>query len=383
MILIAVILIFTSCRLPDAGEYLDPYIVETDALYIGGYQIFILDPPEQKTPGYEALSDEQKKIYTAALRALESGETKFVYTGVDYRKHLDIYGYALHTMLYDHPEFFWLNGEAAANAEYPIGSEIGNVTIELSVYDHWKTSDLASARAEFDKATDKIVSEAEKKTDIFEKVLYVHDIIIKSVTYDHESLESETAADAKTDAFSNTAYGALVEGRALCGGYARAFSHIMHLLGIGSLLITGEADGGPHAWNLVNLDNEYYHIDLTWDDADEDNCKVFYNYFCVTDKEISKTHTSDNDCSAATSDRYNYYIYRSLVLNEYSFDAVREMYSLCDDKSVFTFKCASHDVFDAAIDDLVENKMIDKLNSSQSGLYYVDEEMRIITFVFD
>lgn len=61
-----------------------------------------------------------------------------------------------------------------------------------------------------------------------------------------------------------TAYGALVEGDAVCQGYALAYKLLLDKCGIDSVLVTSNEMG--HAWNLVKLDGSWYHVDVTWDD---------------------------------------------------------------------------------------------------------------------
>ena len=115
-----------------------------------------------------------------------------------------------------------------------------------------------------------------------EKLL--HDRLAARVTYDG------------TGANAHNAYGALVEGKAVCEGYAEAFQYLLQKAGIQSFIITGSssnpATGSPegHAWNAVRIDGRYYHVDVTWDDQGEN---IFYAYFNKTDAAILEDHTID------------------------------------------------------------------------------------------
>lgn len=66
------------------------------------------------------------------------------------------------------------------------------------------------------------------------------------------------------------AWGPLMEGRAVCEGYADAMVLLCRLAGITCSEVTGQADNGagwvPHAWVMVLLDGSYTQTDLTWDD---------------------------------------------------------------------------------------------------------------------
>ncbi len=355
--------------------------------YINGEKTEIELPDDDR--GYFAeLSADQKMIYAAAIKAIELGENSFICGGVDYEEYLEVYGEALTALLYDRPEYFWISGEAVASAEYIEGTDYGNVKIELSIYDYWWEADLFAAQDEFNAAVDDIVAEASALGSDYDKVKYVHDLLIKNVSYDYDSYNAGSRIDAESEAVVNTAYGALIEGRAMCGGYARAFGLIMKKLGIESMYVTGTADGGPHAWNMIKLDGNFYHIDLTWDDADGEPCEILYSYFCVTDEEIFKTHLLDSEFNymTASANEYNYYIREGLYLDRYSFSAVNEMMKNYDGDALLTFKCASYAVFKAAVEDLItEHRLyeLEGMSELNSYSYATDEAQYILIFLYE
>lgn len=115
-------------------------------------------------------------------------------------------------------------------------------------------------------------------------IRYIHDYLVNNIKYD-------------TD-FSNenkyNAYGALIDGEAVCQGYTNAAQLLLSAAGFESLIISGKADGAAHAWNLVRLsDGKWYNLDVTWDDPLDYNGReigVVYSYFLISDDDISKTH---------------------------------------------------------------------------------------------
>lgn len=66
----------------------------------------------------------------------------------------------------------------------------------------------------------------------------------------------------------DTVYGVMALSEADCDGYADAFYLAASLAGFNVGFQHGQADGGPHMWNLVNWDGQWYHVDVTWDDLD-------------------------------------------------------------------------------------------------------------------
>ncbi len=99
--------------------------------------------------------------------------------------------------------------------------------------------------------------------------------------------DSCTSEDDYFD-YSHTAYGAIVDGLAVCDGYSAGFSLIMERLGIPSMIVTGEAgepwNTGGHAWNMVQLDGNWYEVDTTWDDFDG---KAIHDFFNKTTADYS------------------------------------------------------------------------------------------------
>lgn len=103
-----------------------------------------------------------------------------------------------------------------------------------------------------------------------------------------------------------TAYGALVDRVSVCEGYAEAYKKLMDRAGIPCELISGWA-GGPHAWNIVQIDGEWYHVDTTWDDPIPNReGYVRYEYFLKSDAAMSFDHNNwDTPHGACTSTRYD------------------------------------------------------------------------------
>ena len=93
----------------------------------------------------------------------------------------------------------------------------------------------------------------------YEKIRNVHNWIIDIVKYDANAEEPYSIL------------GALIEGKAVCEGYARSFKYIMDNLQIPCVLVSGtgtnsQGETESHAWNYVQLDGKWYAIDVTWDD---------------------------------------------------------------------------------------------------------------------
>ncbi len=117
-----------------------------------------------------------------------------------------------------------------------------------------------------------------------EQVKAIHDYLVLNLGYD-------------TNLISNSPYTALAEGITACNGYAMLAYKMLKELDFEVRLISGVASSQTynpqnHAWNLVKLDGKWYHLDVTWDDPVPDEAgRVFYDYYLLSDKEISKNHS--------------------------------------------------------------------------------------------
>lgn len=138
-----------------------------------------------------------------------------------------------------------------------------------------------------DKKIDKIMSEilTDDMTDK-EKIIAIHNYIIETTDYDTEYLEANLN---DIDNPSHKAIGPLYYHKALCGGYADAMSLFLNKLKIPNYRISSE----NHIWNYVYVDNNWFHLDLTWDDpvTDDGSKLVLDNFLLITTEQLEKYHT--------------------------------------------------------------------------------------------
>lgn len=196
------------------------------------------------------------------------------------------------------------------NCRYTVENSSYNTKIEFDFnYSHNKETLLARNNELINKIND-IVNELIKPemTD-YEKEKVLHDYIINNAKYDERYFTEDMPHE------SYTAYGALISGKTVCQGYAVAMDMLLKAAGIESIVIYGESldyttnEYGPHSWNLIKLDDEYYHLDLTWDDPiTEDGSDIIsYSYFNITDNQISVNHKWDRDkYPKCTASKYNF-----------------------------------------------------------------------------
>ena len=124
----------------------------------------------------------------------------------------------------------------------------------------------------------------------YQKVKAIYDYVCNNVTYDYANLNDDSYM------LKYTAYAALVDKTSVCQGYANLIYRMLLEAGIDSRIVTGigitSEGSGPHAWNIVKLDDKYYYLDATWDAS---YIKVYsdYNYFLRGTSDF-EGHTLDD-----------------------------------------------------------------------------------------
>jgi len=123
----------------------------------------------------------------------------------------------------------------------------------------------------------------------FEKLVAIHDYIVLHTDYDYEKYLADTIPES-----SYYVEGVLLYKTAVCDGYTKAMNLFLNAAGIESYRVVGIGNGGGHAWNLVKIDGEWYHVDATWDDpiigGAPDPYYVRYEYFCIADSTMDDDH---------------------------------------------------------------------------------------------
>ena len=182
-------------------------------------------------------------------------------------------------VMYDNSELFWLTG----NYNYSVYSDY----VEISHEYRLDEKEAKKISKQIDKKIDEIVENMPQYSTQFEKELYLHDYVCDNTTYDKNAPNLER----------QTAYGALLSGKTVCEGYARAVQLLLDEVGIKNYLIVGDTSDNNnelHMWNVVQIDGYNYHLDATWNDGAFTNNEQGYFYFNVTDSYIKKTHSNFN-----------------------------------------------------------------------------------------
>ncbi len=349
--------------------------------YLGDEKPSINGSP-YKTYYYE-LSNVEKQAYNLVLESIYDLPEKILVPDLTSGELDEVFK----ALLNDNPDLFFLGRKCSLKAELWNDFISFEYIMTKEEYDR-KNSELKLKR-------DMVISQLTDKNDQWQTELEIHDYIVSHCSYKLED----------NDFNYSSAYGCLVNGKAACEGYSKAAKYIFDKVGIESALISGTAQGngekpGEHMWNIVKINNDYYHLDCTWDDPvsnSKDGVKL-YTYFNLSDEAIGINHFQFSYDPGCDSMDENYYVKKNLCFENYSKadeNRLREVLlkEYNSGEKFIQINFVTKKSYDNAHADLVENKkIVSLLNNVRSNLgttlsrrfvgYYENAELYTLTFLF-
>lgn len=247
----------------------------------------------------------EQEYYKAIEKAINNYEDKIkicIFDNYDNNKYgLEI----INKILKDNPQLM----DRYSNASMKV-TKVIKVIIEIKIeYSEEREVMLKKEKEVQDKINEIIAKVIKPNMKDYEKEIALHDYIVDNTVYDKRFVYK------KYNKESNTAYSVLIKGIGACLGYSDAMNRLLSAVGIESKIILGDAMSDAdkewigHAWNIVKLGGEYYHLDVTWDDPvtyDSTNQRR-YTYVNLSDQQISKNHKWEKDKNLACNNtKYNF-----------------------------------------------------------------------------
>lgn len=221
--------------------------------------------------------------------------------------------------LSDNPEYFYLiprnyGGTGTVNERYIIVTFQPVICYGFPDFDASK-EDLKELKTKYDNLMAVIGNVAQElmfdgMTDL-DKLLLAHDYIIDNNAYYLVQTKAEDNGEVEItnyygDGYSYNAYGILVNQKGVCQGLSYAYPALLKAMGYPIENIRQiRSEELQHMWNFVKLGDNWYHVDLTWDDPtvirqtgdlydmnDESLQYEYHNYFLISDEQNTKLRNS-------------------------------------------------------------------------------------------
>lgn len=135
------------------------------------------------------------------------------------------------------------------------------------------------------RGADQVMAGITPQMSEYERVRHIHDKFLPLIAY------------GTSKANQGNIYGALGNFLAVCQGYAQGFQYLLYRAGIQVAYLPANVDNTDdgimnllHAWCIVRVDGQYYHVDPTWDDAGYPGPYFRHTYFLKSDATMSRNH---------------------------------------------------------------------------------------------
>lgn len=276
---------------------------------------------------FHRLSDNCRIVYKYIFDGLENhDEIIHIPSGMIEEKDLEL---ILGAIIKDNPQFFYFYQKCIRFLK--------SEDTDLIILDY--NMDLHQAQnfsLDIQKNANSIINKSgalQVKTE-YDKIKCIYDMLATGLTYDFDSANEISSIDSDSfskklldiDIYSYTILGVFLRKKAVCEGIAKAFKLILNSLDIFCIVVDGTADidnlkskkSFNHTWNIVKINGELYHIDLTWAVEESMDERINYDYFCLNDEQIRKDHRFDYDTPKCSSNKYNYFSRNGLTFKKKS-----------------------------------------------------------------
>lgn len=232
------------------------------------------------------LDQEADKCYTYLLQGMRK-KMKNVDCGNVSMESVEKAYFAIYN---DHPELFYLSHapKIVQRSSGFIGFGSLSCSSSLVVMPIYSDREIRDCELKIDGIKTELKKQITPRTTDEEKVLLAAEYLVRNTVYEIN------------DQFNQNAASALCFGRAQCSGISKAFKLLMDELGVDCIMISGNADdgrgnSGAHAWNLVKIAGQYYHVDVTFMlGANTDPTRPLVNmYLLYDDDSMAENHTWD------------------------------------------------------------------------------------------
>ena len=287
---------------------------------------------------YQQLTETEKRLFSARYDCIALGQADLwdYYCGrltLENRERID---YAL---IMDCPELlYYPQGETMDSLRY------GRIQAPDEALCAQHAALLPDRLAECMAALDAIRRQPEWGETDFEKEIAADRFLVHHCMYEPDLDPTDSEQSLKLDRTRRTAYGALVEGRAICSGYASAMTLAMRCFGVPCLSTTGDYYPGNgayygHEWNIIQIGGEWTHEDVTFNDADDEiYTEDYFPYTNLISAEVFQLVKNDSHRDEVklripfcTSDRNNYSRRKGQTLGaDWQAEAVRHVQDVRD-----------------------------------------------------
>lgn len=215
---------------------------------------------------YIALKPKERAVFLRLADGILDHQSEIVTTSLNRQSVLNVLLY----LKMDIPELF-----SYKSCTYTEGPH--SMTFHMEYYFDAETHFMLLQEMEY--TAEEILGNMPHDLDEYGIERYIYEYLATNCTYDGLDL-----------VYAHSALGPILQKRAVCEGISKAAKYLLDRAGVHSAVIFGGGDLGGrvnHAWNMVQLRGEWYHVDITYDLAKE---KPRFHYFNLRDEKMQEDH---------------------------------------------------------------------------------------------
>lgn len=297
---------------------------------------------------FKQLAMNEKRSYRQLLEGILAFEEEIRLSDTD-NESIDK---AYRALLKDHQELFWVhNGETY----YKTINKSDTVFAPSYGYNREESVPVEES---LEHAYQQVLYSLPENASSYDIVRTVYDYVIGCTDY------------VVNDNDQNIA-GVFAQGQAVCAGYAGAVQYLLERLGVESIYVSGETkmSSGGHAWNIVNIDGNYYYVDATNGDQPSllglGGAIPLYDYLAPFPGEYSQICWPDDEFAlpACTAVDYNYYMLNGSCFFSYDWDTLYNYFVTQLDQGAHLLRVKFMDPgsYQAAYSEMIEKGRIEEL----------------------
>ena len=328
---------------------------------------------------YTRLDEAEQKVYREIYAILTTFGEDVTLSTTD----PDRLGDVFQCVLNDHPEIFYVQGYTYTS--YTKGEKI--IRLTLSGTYTMSPEEAAWCEQQIEEYAKTCLAGLRPEASDYEKVKYVYEYLIKHTEYQQDSPENQNICSV------------FLNGKSVCQGYAKATQYLLNRAGVFCTLVIGSvSEGEGHAWNLVQMDGEYYYVDTTWGDAsyqmeegerdawEKKLPDINYDYLGVTTEQLLRTHRLNHvvPLPLCVSMDCNYYVREGTYVTSSEEEQLSRIFEahFAQDGGYITLKCANEAVYREVKQLLLEEQKIFTLLHQTDGTVAYSENGEQLSLSF-
>lgn len=285
---------------------------------------------------YDKMNDHEKEIYQRLYYVIHEHQESIDVKTCDIELLTDI----LIKLSYDHPEFYYVNIN-----EFEYSQQQGS----LIFYPHYDYTqqEIEYYHQKIKENTEELIYQINLVEDQILQIQMIYEYIADHVHYQ------------MTHQTDQTLIGSLVQGNAVCAGYARAYQYLLNQIDIDCTYIVGKSTDNSlnqgviegyegHAWVMIHLDDDYYYSDVTWADVEEGELQhTCYGYMLMSSDEMEKCYIPEVEYEKTNRVKTNYFIENGTYMESYDKEVFSHAVALAQSqgKHVAEIMCANDEVY--------------------------------------